>query len=105
LSHFRTENRHPLFLKNALEVDDDLAEHLPALQPREAALDYCERWLHSRLPQARMLMLGVRALVYLAFFQHPSVLEAMDVHWDRRMLETIRLRAETLDHAEYGYPR
>jgi len=73
--------------------------------PREQALALCERWLHSSIGPVRMLMLGVRALVYLAFFQHPSVLEAMGVRWDRRMVETVRLRAETLDHAEYGYPR
>ena len=73
--------------------------------PREEALHYCEGWLESRIPQRRMLMLGVRALVYLGFFQHPTVLEAMEVGWDRRMVETIRLRAETLDRAHYGYPR
>jgi hypothetical protein len=73
--------------------------------PRADALALCERWLHSRVAPVRLLMLGVRALIYLAFFQHPSVLEAMGVHWDRRMAETVRLRAETLDHAEYGYPR
>jgi hypothetical protein len=73
--------------------------------PREEALALCKRWLHSRFGPVRMLMLGVRALVYLAFFQHPAVLEAMSVRWDRRMVETVRLRAATLDHAEYGYPR
>jgi hypothetical protein len=73
--------------------------------PREEALALCERWLRSRAGPIRMLMLGVRALVYLAFFQHPTVLEAMGVRWDRRMAETVRLRAETLDHAGYGYPR
>jgi len=72
---------------------------------REEALAVCERWLHSPIGAVRMLMLGVRALIYLAFFQHPTVLEAMGVAWDRRMVETVRLRAETLDHAEYGYPR
>ena len=73
--------------------------------PRQDALALCERWLQSRAGPIRMLMLGVRALVYLAFFQHPTVLEAMGVRWDRRMAETVRLRAETLDHAGYGYPR
>jgi hypothetical protein len=73
--------------------------------PREEALAFCERWLQSRFGPVRMLMLGVRALVYLAFFQHPAVLEAMGVRWDRRMVETVRLRAATLDHAQYGYPR
>jgi hypothetical protein len=74
---------------------------LTRMEP-ERALAYCERWLHGRLPQPRMLMLGVRALVYLAFFQHPSVLDAMEVRWDRRMLDAVRLRAETLDHARTG---
>ena len=73
--------------------------------PREEALALCERWLHSRLKPLRMLMLGVRALVYLAFFQHPAVVGSMGVRWDVRMAETVRLRAETLDSAAYGYPR
>jgi hypothetical protein len=73
--------------------------------PREDALALCERWLRSRIRPIRMLMLGLRALVYLAFFRHPAVLEAMNVRWDRRMADAVRLRAETLDHAEYGYPR
>ena len=35
--------------------------------------------------------------MYLAFYQHPAVLAAMEVGWDRRLEETLRLRAETID--------
>ena len=63
---------------------------------REEAERYFEGWLHSRLAPRRMLALGVRALVYLAFFQHPTVLEAMEVRWGERVSETVRLRAATL---------
>ncbi|MGH7822404.1 MAG: hypothetical protein ACREQ9_21785 [Candidatus Binatia bacterium] len=73
--------------------------------PCAEAAAYLDGWLHSALAPRRMLLLGVRTLVYLAFYQHPSVLAAMEVGWDRRVEETVRLRAATLDHARYGYPR
>lgn len=72
---------------------------------RDAARAYLQGWLDSRFAARRMLVYGLRALVFVAFYQHPQVLEAMGVGWDRRLVETVRLRAETLDHARYGYPR
>jgi hypothetical protein len=72
---------------------------------REEATRCLERCLARRIPALHMLVYGLRALVFLAFYQHPSVLEAMGVDWDRRLVETARLRVETLDHAKYGYPR
>ena len=72
---------------------------------REDARAYLLRWLDSRINARHMLVYGLRALVFLSFYQHPSVLAAMGVAWDRRLVETVRLRAETLDTAKYGYPR
>jgi hypothetical protein len=65
--------------------------------PRDDARRYFASWLESRVPPRRMLALGIRALVYLAFYQHPTVLAAMGVGWDRRVPETIRLRAAILE--------
>ena len=64
---------------------------------REDALAYLERWLESRIAPCRVLLLGLRALTYLAFYQHPAVLASMGVDWQGRIAETTRLRAETLD--------
>jgi hypothetical protein len=72
---------------------------------RQEARAYLQGWLDSRLAARRLLVHGLRALVFLAFYQHPSVLDAMGVRWDRRLIETVGLRAATLDHAKYGYPR
>lgn len=58
---------------------------------------YIRGWIESRLAPRRVLGLGLRALVYLAFYQHPAVLAAMEVHWDERLEEAVRLRAETID--------
>lgn len=71
----------------------------------DEARRYFESWLHSRIAPRRTLALGLRTLVYLAFYQHPRVLAVMEVAWDRRIAETVRLRAGTLEHARYGYPR
>ena len=72
---------------------------------RADARAYLLGWLDSRITLRHMLVFGLRALVFIAFYQHPSVLSAMGVAWDRRMIETVALRADTLDHAKYGYPR
>jgi hypothetical protein len=72
---------------------------------REQARTYLQGWLDSSITLRHMLVYGLRALVFIAFYQHPSVLAAMGVGWDRRLVETVRLRAETLDTAKYGYPR
>jgi len=72
---------------------------------RADARAYLQGWLDSRITLRHLLVFGLRALVFIAFYQHPSVLTAMGVGWDRRMIETVRLRADTLEHAKYGYPR
>jgi len=72
---------------------------------RAEAQAYLQGCLDSRIKLRHLLVYGLRALVFIAFYQHPSVLAAMGVHWDRRQIETVRLRAQTLDRARYGYPR
>jgi hypothetical protein len=72
---------------------------------RLEARNYLQGWLDSRLSLRRLLVYGLRALIFLAFYQHPSVLEAMGVRWERRMVESIKLRAGTLDLAKHDCPR
>ena len=72
---------------------------------RDDARRYLEGWLESRFPPRRMLALGVRTFVVLAFYQHPDVLAHMGVRWGERMDQTVRFRSEHLDRAKYGYPR
>jgi hypothetical protein len=72
---------------------------------RLEARRYLQGWLDSRLSLRRLLVYGLRALIFLAFYEHPSVLEAMGVRWEQRMVETVKLRATMLDHTKYGYPR
>ena len=72
---------------------------------REEAARLLERCLESRLTPLRLLVYGLRALVFLVFYEHPAVVRSLEVGWERRLEETVRLRADTLDHAKYGYPR
>lgn len=62
---------------------------------RDGARRAIERCLGSRFTPLRIVALGVRTLVLLAFYQHPDVLAAMGVRWAERVEETIRLRAAT----------
>ena len=97
----------PLGLR-VLEWGPPLLRAMPSRMsrmPPDKAIGYCQSLLESRIAPLRTLMVGVRALIYIAFYQHPQVLRTMNVRWDERMNETIRLRAETLDRARYGYPR
>ena len=43
------------------------------------------------------LLLGLRTLVFLAFYQHPDVLAAMGVDWAGRARALVKRRAELLD--------
>ena len=42
------------------------------------------------------LVLGLRTLVFLAFYQHPDVLRRMEVDWAGRAAELVRRRAELI---------
>jgi hypothetical protein len=43
------------------------------------------------------LLLGLRTLVFLAFYQHPDVLAVLEVDWAGRARALVRRRAELLD--------
>src|SRR5262249_36515096 len=47
------------------------------------------------------LVLGLRTLVLLAFYQHPQVLAHLGVDWQGRAVELTRRRAELLEMAPF----
>jgi hypothetical protein len=73
--------------------------------PIDSARVYLQGWLDSRFLPRHLLVYGLRALIFLSFYQHPTVQAAMGVRWGERLVETVQLRADTLDHAKYGYGR
>ncbi len=60
---------------------------------------YLEGWLEAGGLRGTLL-LGVRTLVYLGFYQHPQVLESLGVDWQGRATKLTRERAELM--AERG---
>jgi len=49
-----------------------------------------------------VMVIGLRALVFLAFYQHPAVLADLGVDWAGRAAVLTRRRAELLAQAEPG---
>lgn len=100
----------PAPLRRTLPIGLRLLEWSPVLcgagatrltrMPRETALPYLESWLDSRAAPRRLLLLGLRALVYIAFYQHPDVLRSMGVAWEDRVAVTARLRADSLGRVD-----
>jgi hypothetical protein len=60
-----------------------------------AARAYLESFQHAGRLRAGLL-LGLRTLVFLAFYQHPDVLASLDVDWAGRAATLVRRRAELL---------
>jgi hypothetical protein len=63
------------------------------------ALPDAQRYLtrvHHLGGPATALMLGLRTLVFLAFYQHPTVLADMGVDWAGRARQLVTRRAELL---------
>lgn len=61
--------------------------------------DTAARYLHhwERAGGAPSLLYqGVRALVFVCFYQHPKILEAMEVDWQGRADERVRFRARIM---------
>ncbi len=96
----------PVTLRLGLPLGLELVEWGPPLFARrwqrfttmspEDAARYLARWQEAgdlRGP----LMLGLRTLVFLAFYQHPDVLATLGVDWAGRARALIRHRAELLD--------
>lgn len=63
---------------------------------RRDAQQYLEH-LHGAGGLRAALVLGVRTLVMLAFYQHPAVLARLEVDWAGRAVALTRRRAELLD--------
>jgi hypothetical protein len=64
------------------------------LAPAEA-LALLSRWEHGR-GLRNALVRGLRFLIFFAFYQHPRVLEALEIDWAGRAATLIRLRAELM---------
>ncbi|HYC22658.1 MAG TPA: hypothetical protein VEI94_08140 [Candidatus Bathyarchaeia archaeon] len=63
--------------------------------PREEGERYLEGWLEAGGLRGT-LVLGLRTLVFMAFYQHPTVLESLGVDWQGRARERIARRTELL---------
>ena len=63
--------------------------------PRAEAVEYLARFQHAGGLRAALLM-GLRTLVFLAFYQHPQVLASLDIDWAGRADVLTRRRAELL---------
>jgi hypothetical protein len=64
------------------------------MAPGEAG-EYLARFQHAGGLRAALLM-GLRTLVFLAFYQHPQVLASLDIDWAGRADALTRRRAELL---------
>jgi hypothetical protein len=64
--------------------------------PPDEARAYLDR-LHASGGPFGALVLGIRALVLLNFYQHPRVLEALEVDWAGRAEALTQRRAELLE--------
>jgi hypothetical protein len=64
--------------------------------PTDEARAYLDR-LHAAGGPFGALVLGLRALVMLSFYQHPSVLQALEVDWAGRAKALTQRRAELLE--------
>jgi hypothetical protein len=66
--------------------------------PRDEATAYLVRFQRGGRLRAALVM-GLRALVFLAFYQHPDVLASLEVDWAGRSAMLVRRRAELLHAA------
>jgi hypothetical protein len=68
--------------------------------PRDEAERYLAGWEHAGGLRTA-LFVGLRTLVFLAFYQHPQVLASLEVDWAGRAATLVRRRAE-LVHERTG---
>ena len=64
--------------------------------PVDEARAYLDR-LHGAGGPFGTLVLGLRALVMVSFYQHPTVLQTLEVDWGGRAAALTRRRAELLE--------
>jgi hypothetical protein len=69
--------------------------------PRDEATAYLVRFQRGGRLRAALVM-GLRALVFLAFYQHPTVLADLGVDWSGRAAVLTRRRAELLQNEAAG---
>jgi hypothetical protein len=96
----------PLTLRLGLPLGLELVEFGPPLfarrltrfsaMPRDDAEAYLTHWQEAGGLRGALL-LGLRTLVFLAFYQHPDVLAVLGVDWQGRANALVRRRAELLD--------
>jgi hypothetical protein len=65
-----------------------------SMSPADAGA-YLARFQHAGGLRAALLM-GLRTLVFLAFYQHPQVLASLDIDWAGRATALVARRAELL---------
>ena len=61
----------------------------------ETAARYLHHWERAGSAPS-LLYQGVRALVFVCFYQHPRILEAMEVDWQGRADNRVRFRARVM---------
>ncbi len=61
----------------------------------ESAARYLHHWERAGSAPS-LLYQGVRALVFVCFYQHPRILEAMEVDWQGRAENRVRFRARIM---------
>jgi hypothetical protein len=61
----------------------------------ESATRYLHHWERAGSAPS-LLYQGVRALVFVCFYQHPRILEAMEVDWQGRADNRVRFRARVM---------
>jgi len=76
----------PVFARRMVRFSD---------MPADEARAYLESFQHAGGLRAAMV-LGLRTLVFLAFYQHPRVLADMGIDWQGRAEALTRRRAELL---------
>ena len=96
----------PLALRRGLPLGLELVEFGPPLYARrwqrfstmtpEDGARYLGGWETAGGPRGALL-LGLRTLVFLAFYQHPDVLAALGIDWAGRARALTRRRAVLLD--------
>jgi hypothetical protein len=64
--------------------------------PLDEARRYLTRF-HEAGGARGALLLGLRTLVFLSFYQHPQVLASLGIDWSGRAAELVRQRAALLD--------
>ena len=100
----------PLLLRLGFPLGLRLLEWCPAIfarprrltrlsrMPFETAQEYLEGWLEAGGVRGT-LVLGLRTLVFMSFYQHPQVLASLGIDLDARAHELIARRAELVGGA------